>query len=198
MYQGVLTAQAGDTVVRTPVAFYVEPRSHDLTVRGRPLPGTPTGAAFMRALVVNLDNPDVFAQYVSGEVGNHISLHDLMRQLPDRVPADPSYVVGPAEQAKLARIDQRFHRLDVPGTHTGHNRKGLGPDGFYIAETYVRDVPATRVDYVTPGVPWSEEPVLQGDSPLANSLLTKDPLRTYEPGSQQRNEGFRQPLRPDW
>jgi hypothetical protein len=107
-------------------------------------------------------------------------------------------MVGTIEQARLARIDERVHRLDVPDTTTGHDRKGLGPDGFFIAETATFDAAPTRVDYLTPGYPWSEEPVLEGDAALANVLLTNGPLDTYAPGSRQSREGFRQPLRVDW
>jgi hypothetical protein len=124
--------------------------------------------------------------------------YDLLRTMPDTMPADPTYVVGPAEQARLARLDEQFHQLDVPATTTGHDRKGLAPDGFFVAETVTDEVPPHRVDYLTPGVAWTEEPVLVGDSPFSNLLLTDGPLDTYAPGSRQSRDNFRQPLRVDW
>lgn len=124
--------------------------------------------------------------------------YDLLRTMPDSMPDDPTYVIGPTEQARLARLDEHFHRLDVPATTTGHDRKGLAPDGFFVAETQTDEVPPDRVDYLTPGVPWTEEPVLVGDSPLSSLLLTDGPLDTYAPGSRQNRDNFRQPLRVDW
>jgi subtilisin family serine protease len=320
-YEGLLTATEGDTVVRTPVAFFVEPPSYDLTIHPTALPGTPSGAMAWDVFVTNLDDPSRYEQFfggtqdltvrvpaghysVLGEVfdttpeaprdaltgtaevnvgaattvvldgarakpvtarvvgvdtrpqqvgivalqgarvggpflwlepfafddvagwpiystpirgvdigflhttevfslrstspGPSPFMYELFRDLSGSVPADPSYVVGRAEQAGLARVDERFNRLDIPGTHTGHNRKGMQQDGFFVFENDTQEVPTTRVDYLTPGVPWVEEPVLEGDSELAGILLMTMPLHTFQPGERQSITSFRQPLRPDW
>lgn len=325
-YSGILTARAGDATVRTPVAFFVEPPSHDLTIRATALPGTPADAAFWDAFVMNLDDVSRFEDFRFGAVGEvstvrvpagrysvlgdvyddspsasrvalagtaevtvagpttvvldaararpvtarvtgvdtkaqqvgiaavqagrletgrllwlepsafgaeaarwpvystpirgvdvgflHLTevfslrapgdgpspfMYELVRALPDGVPTDPSYLVSAQERDRLARIDQRFYRLDAPGTHTGHNRKGgREPEGFFVFENSTDEVPATRVDYLTPGIPWNEKASLEGDSALARFPLTDGPLRVFTPGSRQSQEALRQPLRVDW
>ncbi len=124
--------------------------------------------------------------------------YDLMRSLGASVPADPAYSVSTAEQATLARIDQRFHRLDSPGSSTGHKRYGLSPEGALAAENDSWDLPFTRTDYVTPGILWLDE-AFYSEVPVEFSpVVTEESLRRYGPGSRQEKTWVRQPLRPDW
>src|SRR6266508_3742042 len=124
--------------------------------------------------------------------------YDLMRSLCASVPADPAYSVSTAEQATLARIDQRFHRLDSPGSSTGHKRYGLSPEGALAAENDSWDLPFTRTDYVTPGILWLDE-AFYSEVPVEFSpVVTEESLRRYGPGSRQEKTWVRQPLRPDW
>ncbi|WP_432838644.1 S8 family serine peptidase [Dactylosporangium sp. CA-092794] len=323
-YEGVLTARADGTVLRTPVVFSVEPASYELTVRATALPSTPDGALAWYATVANLDDSGRFSETVFSAVGTdrtvqvpagrysvlgnvfdatpsaprialagtaevdvagtttvlldgaraqpvtaqvtgvetqaqqvgisalqgarvgglfqwqetvawgtsaagwpvystpiaavdvgflHTAevfslrsptagpspfMYDLVRTLPGSVPADPSYTIDPAAKTKLARLDERFNQLDLPGTHTGHNRKGGQSDGVWVSENDSDEVPANRVDYLTPGVTWTEETTINTASELGPLLLTKDVPRVYPAASRQRRDGFRQPLRPDW
>ncbi|HEU4424115.1 MAG TPA: S8 family serine peptidase, partial [Pilimelia sp.] len=317
-----VTAGTGTVVLRNPVAFYVEPPTHTLTVRATALPGTPTGAFYGYVSVINVDDPVLFetaesfgdgglvsvrvpaGRYaVMGLVGDgtfgagrdalagdpdvlvradttvrfdgararpvtatvdgvattqqatalfyvqtprrgeawwagvfawagaeglpqavytvpipgvevgtlaayeYFSLdatvpdlrrYDLMRSMGGRVPADPAYRVTAAEQAALARIDQRFHRLDLPGSTTDHKRYGLSPEGALAAENDSRDVPFSRTDYVTPGIRWLDEAFYSEVPVLFSPVVTQESLRRYRPGSRQEKTWVRQPLRPDW
>ncbi|GAA4079149.1 S8 family peptidase [Actinomadura miaoliensis] len=70
LYTAEVTAKADDATVRTPVTFYVEPPSYDLTVKATPLPGTQDGNMSAYASVVNLDDIALFTDYPStGEDG---------------------------------------------------------------------------------------------------------------------------------
>jgi subtilisin family serine protease len=124
--------------------------------------------------------------------------YDLMRSLGGTVPADPAYRVSAAEQATLARIDQRFHRLDTPASSTGHKRYGLSPEGALAAENDSQSLPFTRTDYVTSGISWLDE-AFYSDVPVDFSpVVTQESFRRYAPGSRQEKTWVRQPLRPDW
>jgi len=322
-YEGILTARSGDAEVRTPVSFFVEPPTFDVTVTATPLPGTPDGAFAMDALVMNLDDPSLFqdgvynsdtgtatirvpagrysiigdvyddtagasrsalagtaqvtvdkpttvlldgahARPVTAKVtgvdtksqfsglsllqtgrfgypmwfgawawdddaardavyttpftdatvgefagyetfglrspaaGPSPFLYDLFRALPNGVPADPSYVLGAAERDRLARIEQRFDPVGERGLVPGHKRYGISPEGVLVFEDLTDNVPATRVDYVTPGVPYMDESYAAGDGELAYLLLDEESPIVYPPGSTQRKAWFAQPLRPDW
>jgi subtilisin family serine protease len=118
-------------------------------------------------------------------------LYDLIVPHDHGLPADLSYRVTSAEQATLARIDQRFHRLDREFTVTDHKRYGVGPSGALISETATQDVSGDRVDYVSPGFAWIDEAFYDG-------VVTQEGVRRYEPGSRQEKVWVRQPLRPDW
>ncbi|GGT70640.1 S8 family serine peptidase [Actinomadura citrea] len=64
LYTAVVTAEGGGAVLRTPVTFYVEPPSHDLTIRATPLPGTDPANFSASATVVNLADMALFAEWV--------------------------------------------------------------------------------------------------------------------------------------
>ncbi|WP_308167416.1 S8 family serine peptidase [Catellatospora tritici] len=68
LYTAVVTARsaAGVPVSTTPVTFFVEPRSVDLTINAIPLPDVPAGTdVYVLANVVNLDDPGLFNDHVS-------------------------------------------------------------------------------------------------------------------------------------
>ncbi|MEJ3747698.1 S8 family peptidase [Actinomycetes bacterium KLBMP 9797] len=69
-YTATVTARAGDRTAITPVSFYVEPPSIDLTLTTKPLPDAPEGtdtAAYV--YLINLDDPAIFAEYVGVDAG---------------------------------------------------------------------------------------------------------------------------------
>jgi hypothetical protein len=138
---------------------------------------------------------EVFALDTPGD-GPSPYQYDLIRTLPGTIPDNPAYRVTAADQARLARIDQRFSRLNLPGTATGHQRYGLTPDGALIGETDSRNVPATRTDYVSPGIQWSDEAFYDGV--IEYGVVTEEPFHAYAAGSRQQKVWVRQPLRPDW
>ncbi|GIM92135.1 hypothetical protein Ato02nite_039280 [Paractinoplanes toevensis] len=310
---GFWTALVSTATTRTPVTFYVEPPSYDLTIATSAIPGTPDGAlGWASVQVVNIDDPAVFATGVYGDPGDTLTVrvpagrysvmaafdaftddfsderaamagdpdvvidadttvkfdlskatrlaasvdgvttgtsslgltylqtgrrgptwsdfaflwgepakagnvyvlpsdgagvgdfrvysafgldapgrhYDLIRPS-DRLPADPAYRVTAAEQARLARIDQHFHRLDMPDAVTGHKRYGLSPDGAFLAENTTYDVSGDRTDYVTPGYGWIDEA-------FWNDTVTQEGIGHYAPGSRQAKTWVRQPLRSDW
>jgi subtilisin family serine protease len=106
LYQGVVTAWAGQVAVRTPVAAFVEPPSYDLTVRATALPGTPPGAMAGSVLVVDLDDPALYQVFAGfSDSGDGTGLATL------RVPAGRYSVTG-----------------DVQDTTSGAIRDGLAGD----------------------------------------------------------------------
>ncbi|MEU4217402.1 S8 family serine peptidase, partial [Actinoplanes sp. NPDC026623] len=118
-------------------------------------------------------------------------LYDLIHRYGNGVPADPAYRVTGAEKAALARIDQRFHRLDTPASETGHKRYGFGPEGIFLSDTYTSGLSGDRTDYLSPGFAWLDEA-------FWNGIVTQEPTARYEPGSRQEKVWVRQPLRSDW
>ena len=313
LYTALVTARSGNTTTRTPVAFYVEPPSYNLTMETTAIPGTPDGSdGWSIAHVVNLDDPAVYAAELWGSPGDTLEirvpagrysvmasfysytddgderaamggdpdiritgdtamkldlsrarrltasvdgvttetsslgltylqtgrrgptwsdyafawgkpaqegnvfvlpndgagvgsfrvysgfslnapgrLYDLVHPFPNGIPADPSYRVTAAEQARLARIDQHFNLLDGPGSTTGHKRYALSPEGAFIAENTTRDLTGDRTDYVSPGVSWLDEA-------FWNDIVTQEAPTSYTPGSRQEKTWVRQPLRADW
>ncbi|SIM72233.1 S8 family serine peptidase [Micromonospora cremea] len=117
--------------------------------------------------------------------------YDLAHEYTEGVPADPTYRVTAAEQARLARIDQRFNQLDLAGMVTSMRRAGFTPDGFYLTQNPTYDLPATRTEYVSPGFLWQ-------DTGTYGGLPAQEAPRDYAPGSRQTKIWARQPLRSDW
>jgi subtilisin family serine protease len=72
LYTAVVTARVGGGVAaRTPVTFYVEPPSYDLTVETTAIPGTPDGVTGWATIqVVNLDDPAVYAGTAYPDAGD--------------------------------------------------------------------------------------------------------------------------------
>ncbi|PZG17354.1 S8 family serine peptidase, partial [Nonomuraea aridisoli] len=118
-------------------------------------------------------------------------LYQLVHDYGDAVPADPAYRVTPAEQARLARVDQRFHQMDSPGMVTSLRRYGFTRDGWYLTQHRTYDLPVTRTDYLSPGLLWQDEGIYGG-------LLAQEGAREYGPGSRESKTWARQPLHSDW
>ncbi|TDC81791.1 hypothetical protein E1193_13800 [Micromonospora sp. KC606] len=318
LHTAVVTARVGgDVASRTPVTFYVEPPSYDLTVETTAIPGVPDGVTgWVLAQVVNLDDRAVYARAESGRAGDTLTfrvpagrysvmasftswsadderavlagdpdmdvagdtsvrldlsqarrlsasvdgvateagsigltyvqmprrgpgwsdftfawgdaakagnvsvvpnsgtglgtfqayaafgldapgsgqspyLYDLIHPFGNGIPHDPTYRVTAAEHATLARIDQHFHKLDTPGSGTGHKRYGISPEGVFLAENTTGPLSGERTDYVSPGFDWV-------DVAFWNGTVTQEGLRRYAPGSRQDKVWVRQPLRSDW
>ncbi|MGC4861121.1 hypothetical protein [Micromonospora sp. DT41] len=107
------------------------------------------------------------------------------------MPADPAYRVSRAEQARLARIDQRFHQMDSPGMVTQLIRTGFTADGLGVTQTHEGNLPPYRTDYLSPEIVWADEGVYGG-------LAAQEAPRRYQPGSRQSKIWARQPLRSGW
>ncbi|MBM0275669.1 hypothetical protein [Micromonospora tarensis] len=114
-----------------------------------------------------------------------------MHEYTGGVPADPAYRVTRAEQARLARIDERFHQMDSAGMVTQLVRSGFTPDGFPVTQTHEGDLPPYRTDYLSPGYLWADEGVYGG-------LSAQEAPRSYQPGSRQSKVWARQPLHSGW
>ena len=289
LYTAVVTARVGRGVVaRTPVTFYVEPPSHDLTVATTAIPGTSDGSyAFVWVQVVNLDDPAVHNRRRSTEAGQPLTfrvpagrysvmgsfmswgngddrsamagdpdvaitadtsltldlskakrltasvdgvateastigitsiqmprrgagwtdfafawgeaaktenvfvvpntgtgigtfrayatfglgapgsghspyLYDLIHPYGNGIPDEPAYRVTAAEQATLARIDQRFSRLDAPDSVTRHKRYGFSEEGVYLTDNDTDLLSGDRVDYVSSEYAWVDEAFWDG------------------------------------
>ncbi|GIH19796.1 S8 family serine peptidase [Rugosimonospora africana] len=117
--------------------------------------------------------------------------YDLAHEYTKGVPADPTYRVTAADQARLARIDERFNEMDSPGMTTSMRRYAFTGDGIYLTQNQSFDPPATRTDYVSPGYLWQDEGTYGG-------LPAQEAPREYQPGSRQAKVWARQPLRSDW
>ncbi len=113
------------------------------TVRTTAL-STPTVGSRRTWAAVNLDSPAGTAKPYR---------YNLVHEYADGVPADPAFRVSKAEQAKLARIDERFHQADSEGMVTQLIRSGLTPDGVPVTQTHEGNLPPNRTDYLSPGVP---------------------------------------------
>ncbi|MEU7611686.1 S8 family peptidase [Micromonospora sp. NPDC049204] len=117
--------------------------------------------------------------------------YNLVHEYPSGVPADPAYRVNAAEQAKLARIEERFHQADSEGMVTQLIRSGFTPDGVPVTETHEGNLPPYRTDYLSPGYLWADEGVYGG-------LSAQEAPRSYQPGSRQAKVWARQPLHSGW
>ncbi|SIM81338.1 S8 family serine peptidase [Micromonospora cremea] len=151
------------------------------TVRTSPLPKPGIGSRRTWA-AVNLDSPAGTAEPYR---------YNLVHEYANGVPADPAYRVTVAEQAKLARIDERFHQMDSPGMVTQLVRTGLTPDGVGVTQTHEGNLPPYRTDYLSPGIVWADEGVYGG-------LSAQEAPRSYQPGSRQSKIWARQPLHSGW
>jgi len=122
-----------------------------------------------------------------------------VRPFGNAFPAESTYLVDAAEQARLARVDERFGVLDRPGGTTVFKRSVVF-DGIIAAANAPDPVSGARTDYVTPGARWVEEVSYAGPGKpgsLSQSRIIKQPV-TYEAGSRSSDGWLGQPLRPDW
>lgn len=151
------------------------------TVRTTALP-KPTVGSRRTWAAVNLDSPAGTATPYR---------YNPVHEYAGGVPADPAFRVGRAEQAKLARIEERFHQMDSEGMVTQLIRSGFTPDGVPVTQTHEGDLPPYRTDYLSPGYLWADEGVYGG-------LSAQEAPRSYQPGSRQTKVWARQPLHSGW
>ncbi|GAB3932705.1 hypothetical protein GCM10027614_02380 [Micromonospora vulcania] len=151
------------------------------TVRATALPKPSIGTRRAWA-AVNLDSPAGTAKPYR---------YNLVHEYANGVTTDPAFRVTAAEQAKLARIDERFHQMDSPEMLTQLIRTGITPDGIPVTQTHEAPLPPYRTDYVAPGIRWLDEGVYGG-------LSAQEAPRSYQPGSRQSKIWARQPLHSGW
>ncbi|MET8465404.1 S8 family peptidase [Micromonospora zamorensis] len=151
------------------------------TVRTTALPKPGVGSRRTWA-AVNLDSPAGTAKPYR---------YNLVHEYAGGVPADPAFRVSGAEQAKLARIEERFHQMDSEGMVTQLIRSGFTPDGVPVTQTHEGNLPPYRTDYLSPGYLWADEGVYGG-------LSAQEAPRSYQPGSRQTKVWARQPLHSGW
>lgn len=118
-------------------------------------------------------------------------LYNLAHEYRDGVPADPTYRVSRREQGELARIDERFHQMDLDTMVTSLRRYGYTRDGWYLTQHRTYELTGNRTDYLSPGFLWQDEGIYGG-------LLAQEGAREYAPGSRQVKTWARQPLHSDW
>ncbi|MFE9188096.1 S8 family peptidase [Micromonospora sp. NPDC007208] len=151
------------------------------TVRTTALP-KPTVGSRRTWAAVNLDSPTGTANPYR---------YNLVHEYAGGVPADPAFRVNKAEQAKLARIDERFHQTDSPEMFTQLVRTGTTRDGVGVTQTHEGNLPPYRTDYLSPDILWADQGVYGG-------LAADEAPRSYQPGSRQTKIWARQPLHSDW
>ncbi|MEU1677977.1 S8 family peptidase [Micromonospora zamorensis] len=151
------------------------------TIRTTALPKPGVGSRRTWA-AVNLDSPAGTARPYR---------YNLVHEYAGGVPADPAFRVSGAEQAKLARIEERFHQMDSEGMVTQLIRSGFTPDGVPVTQTHEGNLPPYRTDYLSPGYLWADEGVYGG-------LSAQEAPRSYQPGSRQSKVWARQPLHSGW
>lgn len=117
--------------------------------------------------------------------------YNIVHEYTHGVPADPSFRVTRAEQARLARVDERFHKADSPEMYTTFVRLGETADGVPVTQTFEGIMPPNRTSYLSPEIVWSDEGVYGG-------LPAVEAPRQYLPGSRQSKVWARQPLHSDW
>ncbi|MFG1883266.1 S8 family serine peptidase [Micromonospora sp. NPDC049102] len=117
--------------------------------------------------------------------------YNIVHEYAAGVPADPSFRVTRAEQARLARLDERFHQTDSPEMYTGLVRVGDTADGVPVTQTYEGPMPPNRTSYLSPEIVWADQGAYGG-------LPALEAPRQYLPGSRQSKVWARQPLHSDW
>ncbi|MEJ3742639.1 S8 family serine peptidase [Actinomycetes bacterium KLBMP 9797] len=196
----VTATVAGDETAHTQIvaAFTQQPRRGELWAYNLLGFGTAAAEGRISATPTGTASVGTFRPYQAFVLDSTVDAthYDLIRELPGRIPDDPAYRVAAADR-ELARIDQRFPTPGAPGASTAHRRLGETPDGLLLIEEEWNDrLPATRTDYVSPGIGWTDVGVVHGVLPDGIGLI--EPARTYAAGSRQEKIWGRGPLRPDW
>jgi subtilisin family serine protease len=151
-YDGMITATVDEQTVRTPIAFFIEPHSFDLTLRQTLLPGSAPGSAFNFDTIVNLDDPDLFNESVGG---------DLSTPLTMRVPEGRYSVTGVVLDTTVDGLDRDALvgtpevRIDEPTTVTFDAARAK-PVTAAIAgvDTEVDNAAVNLVQAGQDGIPW--------------------------------------------
>ncbi|GIH10014.1 hypothetical protein Rhe02_80810 [Rhizocola hellebori] len=147
---------------------------------------------------VSVGKFDLFASFSLLAPGDQPSpfVYDLIQGYGNVIPGNLSFTLSRAEQAKLSRIDQRFHRLDKQGSQTYHKRYGVSPSGVFVLEEDTGNLPPTRIDYLSPGYRYVDEAFY--DTGVSYAVGAIEARHTYAPGSRQEKVWIRQPLHSDW
>ncbi|WP_433475837.1 S8 family serine peptidase [Spirillospora sp. CA-142024] len=142
----------------------------------------------------------LFRAYSSHRLTAPGTVYDLIHPFGDRIPADPSHVVGAEEKARMARVDQRFAAFDGDtGKAVMEKRYGTSPEGLLLAGLDASsEVPSgtTRTDYVSTGkgMLWADEAFPRA---IANGeWVDQLPFRELRPGQRISHTWGRQPVRP--
>jgi subtilisin family serine protease len=159
----------------------------------------PSGAAstgtFRAATTFRLASP---------AASRHRYVYDLFHPLGTRIPASLAYTVTPAQQARLARIAERFYAINGERSAVIDERAGVDAAGFIAIEN-VGDVPggSARTDYVSAGTGirrWTEEAVppfkLGGQNAQSDWVILRPGFERVAPGSRQSESWARQPFSP--
>ncbi|MVZ98996.1 S8 family serine peptidase [Actinomadura sp. LD22] len=141
-----------------------------------------------------------FRAYTAHRLTAPGEVYDLIHPLGDAIPADPSHVVGAAEKARMARVDQRFAAFDGDtGKGIVEHRYGTSPEGLLLAGLDASDPVESgtaRTDYVSTGkgMLWADEasPAAIGDGQWVDEL----PFTELRPGQRLARTWGRQPVRP--
>ncbi|KAB2339182.1 S8 family serine peptidase [Actinomadura rudentiformis] len=108
---------------------------------------------------------------------------------------DPATVITPADQARMAQVEQRFAAFDGDTSMDMRERRvGVTPEGLQLADSS-SDVPAgsTRTDYLLApaGTIW-----FGYGAPRTIEWVDLPPASEFKPGSRTTLTWGRQPLRP--
>src|SRR5450755_4431105 len=140
---------------------------------------------------------------VSPAASPHPYVYDLWQPVGTRIPASLADTVTPAQQATLARVDERFYALNGDHSPVFDTRYGLDPAGFLaVQNSGFAPGGSTRTDYVSTGagISWDQEvtpPFRVGGQNLQGDWVIEIPrFARLAPGSRQSASWVRQPFAP--
>ncbi|MDQ2876427.1 MAG: S8 family serine peptidase, partial [Actinomycetota bacterium] len=130
-------------------------------------------------------------------------VYDLVKSF-DHDPASLNDVVGPAQQARLARIDMRFSAVGGDHSDMSEDRIGIDKNGFGAVEN-PGQVPggSARTDFITPGngiTQWTDEasaPVtLDGQKSVLDWVIENPHPEQVTAGARSVEAVAREPFAP--
>jgi subtilisin family serine protease len=140
---------------------------------------------------------------VSAQSGSPRYVYDLYHSLGTRIPASAVYLITPAEQARLARVVDRFYAVGGNTSPVLETRFGLTAAGFLAFQgNSVAAGGSTRTDYLSagPAISWNQEvspPLnLPGLTRPGPWVIQVPAFQRYAPGSGQEADWARQPFAP--
>jgi subtilisin family serine protease len=191
LYTAMITATwPGGGTASTPVSFYVEPRSHDLTLTSTPAPGTPADREVWTDVVVaNLDDGALFFTFEVIEPGASLRL---------RVPAGRYSIMGNVSEYTSAGLQKKTLTGDPDVTVDADTTMNLdssaaepvaatvdGVDTAYLTAA------AAFIQYPRRGTGWAQGTyVWDADAPTTRQRLYVTPMAAGDRGSFAAYEGF--------